>query len=118
MAKQSPAAQNKIHKVMHEWKHGQLHSGSKDGPKVKNPKQAVAIAMSEARSDNLQVDGKPTKDDHSAEESKASKTKKQSASTGKKSAKTSPKAAAPKKKASSSSRKSGVKKSSRKSVGK
>ena len=38
----------KIKKVMHEFKEGELHSGSKKGPVVKNPKQAVAIAMSEA----------------------------------------------------------------------
>ena len=37
----------KIHKVMKEYKEGTLHSGS--GPKVKSRKQAVAIAMSEAR---------------------------------------------------------------------
>ena len=40
----------KIHKVMHEFKHGTLHSGSKQGPKVSSRKQAVAIAISEARS--------------------------------------------------------------------
>lgn len=39
----------KIAKVMGEFKAGTLHSGSKKGPEVKNPKQAVAIAMSEAR---------------------------------------------------------------------
>lgn len=39
----------KIHKVMHEYKHGTLHSGSKTGPKVTNRKQAVAVAMSEAK---------------------------------------------------------------------
>ena len=39
----------KVHKVMHEFKHGTLHSGSKKGPKVKSRKQAVAIALSEAR---------------------------------------------------------------------
>ena len=41
--------QSKVHKVMHEFKHGKLHSGSKSGPKVKSRKQAVAIALSEAR---------------------------------------------------------------------
>ena len=35
--------------VMHEWKHGQLHSGSSRGPIVHNPKQAIAIALSEQR---------------------------------------------------------------------
>ena len=42
-------ASSKVHKVMSEYKHGTLHSGSKSGPKVKSRKQAVAIAMSEAR---------------------------------------------------------------------
>lgn len=39
----------KIKKVMHEFGKGQLHSGSKSGPKVTNRKQAIAIALSEAR---------------------------------------------------------------------
>lgn len=40
---------DKIEKVMHEFKEGALHSGSKKGPKVSNPKQAIAIALSESR---------------------------------------------------------------------
>jgi hypothetical protein len=39
---------DKVHKVMHEYKHGELHSGSKHGPKVENRQQAIAIAMHEA----------------------------------------------------------------------
>lgn len=39
----------KIGKVMREFEKGALHSGSKRGPKVTSRKQAVAIAMSEAR---------------------------------------------------------------------
>jgi hypothetical protein len=35
--------------VMHKWGEGDLHSGSKSGPKVKNQKQAIAIMMSEKR---------------------------------------------------------------------
>lgn len=35
--------------VLHEYKHGKLHSGSKHGPVVKSRKQAIAIAMSEQR---------------------------------------------------------------------
>lgn len=35
--------------VMHKFKHGDLHSGSKKGPQVKNRKQAVAIMLSEKR---------------------------------------------------------------------
>ncbi len=39
----------KVKKVMHEFKEGDLHSGSKKGPTVTNPKQAIAIGLSEAR---------------------------------------------------------------------
>lgn len=39
----------KMKEVMHEFKEGELHSGSRRGPVVKNPKQAIAIAFSEAR---------------------------------------------------------------------
>ncbi len=39
----------KMTKVMGEFKAGELRSGSRSGPVVKNPKQAIAIAMSEAR---------------------------------------------------------------------
>lgn len=38
----------KIEKVMHEFKEGELHSGM-NKKIVKNRKQAMAIAMSEAR---------------------------------------------------------------------
>ena len=40
-------SQKKVKKVMGEFKEGTLHSG-KGGKVVKNPKQAVAIALSEA----------------------------------------------------------------------
>ncbi len=40
-------AEKKISKVMREYKAGDLNSG-KGGPVVKNPRQAVAIALSEA----------------------------------------------------------------------
>ena len=39
----------KVGKVMHEYKTGKLHSGGASGPVVKSRKQAVAIAMSEAK---------------------------------------------------------------------
>ena len=41
-------ANTKVTKVMKEWKAGTLHSG-KGGPVVKSRKQAVAIALSEAK---------------------------------------------------------------------
>ncbi len=37
--------------VMHKFKHGKLHSGSKSGAKVKSRKQAVAIMLSEKRAE-------------------------------------------------------------------
>ena len=37
-----------IKAVMKDFKSGKLHSGSKKGPVVKSPKQAIAIALSEA----------------------------------------------------------------------
>lgn len=41
--------EKKIKKVMKEFDKGELHSGSKKGPIVENPKQAVAIGYSEAK---------------------------------------------------------------------
>ena len=46
--KQTKKQTAKIGKVMHEYKMGSLHSG-KGGKVVTSPKQAVAIAMSEAK---------------------------------------------------------------------
>lgn len=37
----------KMKKVMKEFSKGELHSGSKHGPVVTNPRQAVAIGISE-----------------------------------------------------------------------
>ena len=39
----------KIERVMKEFASGELHSGSKNGPRVSNPKQALAIGYSEQR---------------------------------------------------------------------
>jgi hypothetical protein len=39
----------KVKTVMGEFKRGTLHSGSKHGPEVTNPKQAVAIALDQAK---------------------------------------------------------------------
>jgi hypothetical protein len=38
----------KVGKVMKEFKAGTLNTGSKKGPIVKSPKQAIAIALSSA----------------------------------------------------------------------
>ncbi len=41
--------ENKIEKVMGEFKENKLHMGSKKGKIVKNKDQAIAIALSESR---------------------------------------------------------------------
>jgi hypothetical protein len=47
--KKATAGQAKVRKVMREFSHHTLHSGSKRGPTVTSRKQALAIAYSEAR---------------------------------------------------------------------
>jgi uncharacterized protein DUF6496 len=46
MAKQARAQKETVERVMHEFKHGELESAG--GRKVRNPKQAIAIALREA----------------------------------------------------------------------
>ena len=50
MAKYSKASQKKVEKVLHEMHEGELKSG-KSGKIVTNPRQAIAIGLSEARKD-------------------------------------------------------------------
>jgi hypothetical protein len=56
MAKYSKKSQDKVKKVMHEKKHGELKSGS--GKKVTSRKQAIAIGLSEARKAGAKVPAK------------------------------------------------------------
>ena len=51
--KYSPAAEGKVERVMHEFKRGELKSGS--GQTVTSRKQAVAIGLSEARKQGAKV---------------------------------------------------------------
>ena len=53
--KYSKAASKKVARALHEMKRGELHSGSKDGPKVKSRRQAIAIGLSEARAAGKKV---------------------------------------------------------------
>jgi hypothetical protein len=53
------AAKNKVKKVMEEFKSGTLKSGS--GQKVTNPKQAIAIGLSEAREAGAKIPKKKSK---------------------------------------------------------
>jgi len=52
MASQSKGQKETIERVMHEFKHGELETSH--GRKVRNPKQAIAIALSEAGAGNQQ----------------------------------------------------------------
>lgn len=52
MARQSKAQKETVERVMHEYKHGELEQ--RNGRPVKNPRQAVAIALSEAGASNEQ----------------------------------------------------------------
>lgn len=68
MAKKKAASSKgkaKVHKVMKEHKEGKLKSGS--GRKVKSRKQAVAIALSEARESGAKI---PKKKGSSSKKSK------------------------------------------------
>ncbi len=51
MAKQSKSQKQTVERVMHEFKHGELRIRG-TGPKVKDPKQAIAIALHEAGASN------------------------------------------------------------------
>lgn len=57
--KKKSKGQGKIHKVMEEYKSGSLRSSS--GSKVTNRKQAIAIALSEARSVGMKIPKKRKK---------------------------------------------------------
>ena len=68
-----PKAEEKVEKAMHEMKEGKLRSG-RSGKKVTNPKQAVAIGLSEAR----KAGGKVPKKKSSSKKRKSSSRKKKS----------------------------------------
>ncbi|BAV08010.1 hypothetical protein SAMN05421788_103350 [Filimonas lacunae] len=59
MAKYSAKSQEKVAKSMREMKQGKLKSGT-SGQKVTNPKQAIAIGLSEAREEGAKVPAKKT----------------------------------------------------------
>ena len=59
MAQRSSKGRSKVAKVMREKKRGTLKSGS--GHKVKSRKQAVAIALSEARKSGAKIPKKKSK---------------------------------------------------------
>ena len=58
-SKSTSKGKRKVHKVMKEHKEGKLKSGS--GKKVKSRKQAVAIALNEARKSGAKIPKKQKK---------------------------------------------------------
>jgi hypothetical protein len=52
--RESEPQKETVERVMHEFKHGELRSGA-SGQKVKNRRQAVAIALGEAGASNQQT---------------------------------------------------------------
>jgi hypothetical protein len=74
MAKYGKKSGKKVEKVMHEMHEGKLKSG-RSGKKVTNPKQAIAIGLSEARKEGDKV---PSKKSASKSSSKKSDSKKSS----------------------------------------
>ncbi len=68
MAKYSKGASKKVEKSMHEMHEGKLKSGG-SGKKVTNPKQAIAIGLSEAREEGAKV---PKKSSSKSSDSKSS----------------------------------------------
>jgi len=61
MARKKSKGKAKVEKVMEEFKSGELHSGSKQGPEVTNRKQAVAIALNSARKEGAKIPRKRSK---------------------------------------------------------
>ncbi len=55
--KYSEKSQHKVELAMHEMKEGKLKSGNSN-KKVTNPKQAIAIGLSEARKEGAKVPAK------------------------------------------------------------
>lgn len=76
MAKYSKKSQESVKEAMHEMKEGKLKSGT--GKKVTNPKQAVAIGLSEAREKGAKVPKKSS----SKSSGKKSGSKKRSSKKG------------------------------------
>ena len=69
MAKYSKGAGKKVERAMHEMHEGKLKSG-KSNKKVTNPKQAIAIGLSEAREEGAKVPKKTSSKSASKSHSK------------------------------------------------
>lgn len=70
MAKYGSKSKKSVKNAMHEMKRGKLKSG-KSGKKVTNPKQAIAIGLSEARKKGGKVPSKSSKNGRKKSSSKS-----------------------------------------------
>jgi uncharacterized protein DUF6496 len=77
MARYGKKASQKVEKSMHEMKRGELKSG-RSGKTVKNPKQAIAIGLSEARREGGKVPKKSSSRSRSKSTSAKSRSRKRS----------------------------------------
>lgn len=82
--KSKKKVKGKMEKVMHEYKHHELESG-RSHKKVKNPKQAIAIGLSEARKAGAKIPPNPNKKKSSSSKKAASKKTSAKKSSSKKS---------------------------------
>ncbi|MGE3107068.1 MAG: DUF6496 domain-containing protein [Phycisphaerales bacterium] len=73
MPKYGKKAQRKVARAMHERKHGTLRSG-RSGKKVTSRKQAIAIGLSEARSEGAKVPPNPNRSKNKSSGPRKSKT--------------------------------------------
>jgi len=85
MAKYSKKSGEKVKEEMHEMKEGKLKTGT--GKKVTNPKQAIAIGLSEARKEGAKVPKKASAKKAATKKASAKKASTKKAATKKASAK-------------------------------
>ena len=102
MAKYSKGAQKSVESAMKRMEKGELESGN-SGKKVTNPKQAIAIGLSEARKKGAKVPSKA--ESNTGSRPKKAAAKKSAKSAPKKTSKAASKKAAPKKSGTKSSHK-------------
>jgi hypothetical protein len=83
MIQQSKPQKETVKRVMHEYKHGELKMQG-NGPRVKNPKQAIAIALHEAGATNQETPEKNRRNLHRTKAKEAKGETAQAESEGKK----------------------------------
>lgn len=99
MVQQSKPQKETVKRVMHEYKHGELKMWG-NGPRVKNPKQAIAIALHEAGATNQESPEKNRRNLHRTKAKEARGETAEAAREGKKAQKRTMKSATARRKTS------------------